>query len=145
MPAAIPVARKPAGAVTPWVRTSRGRCRSVVGHGATPTIDSPSVSGQPSARFIDCTAAPPVPLTRLSMAAIATNVLGVLVDGDRQLRGVAADHRAGLRQLALGQQVHERLGVVGLFVGGAQLRQRRGGAGGAGGQDAARTSGSAPG
>ena len=29
MPAAIPVARKPAGAVTPWVRTSRvGECRS---------------------------------------------------------------------------------------------------------------------
>ncbi|WP_369828494.1 bifunctional ornithine acetyltransferase/N-acetylglutamate synthase, partial [Mycobacterium sp. E735] len=31
-------------------------------------------SGQPSAKFIACTAAPPVPLTRLSMAAMATNV-----------------------------------------------------------------------
>ena len=45
-----------------------------IGHGATPTIESPSVSGQPSARFIDCTAAPPVPLTRLSIAAMPMKV-----------------------------------------------------------------------
>src|SRR5690606_14062926 len=57
-----------------------GGCGDALGpqqlaHGATPTTVRPSVSGQPSARFIDCTAAPPVPFTRLSMAAIATNVL----------------------------------------------------------------------
>ena len=69
MPAAIPVARNPAGAVTPWVRINRPSSHA---HGATPTIESPSVSGHPSARFIDCTAAPPVPFTRLSIAHNAT-------------------------------------------------------------------------
>src|ERR1035441_4111621 len=47
--------------------------RDCGGHGATPTTDSPSVSGQPSARFIDCTAAPAAPLTRLSIAQTATS------------------------------------------------------------------------
>ena len=108
MPAEIPAARKPSGAVTPWVRTSRvllpiPRSRRYSHDG------KPSVSGQPSARFIDCTAAPPVPLTRLSIAQTATNMLAVFVDGDRDVRGVAADHRAGLRKLTLGQQMHERL------------------------------------
>ena len=81
MPAAIPVARKPAGAVTPCVRTSRAVSDTSVicrlrlrNHGETPTIESPSVSGQSNARFIDCTAAPPVPLTRLSMAAMPMKV-----------------------------------------------------------------------
>ena len=33
----------------------------------------------------------------------------VIVHGDRELCRVAADHRAGARQLPFGQQVHERL------------------------------------
>src|SRR5690606_506818 len=41
-------------------------------HGATPSICRPAVSGRPSATFIDCTAAPAVPLTRLSMADTTT-------------------------------------------------------------------------
>src|SRR5699024_2743009 len=41
-------------------------------HGATPSRGKPRVSGQPHARFIDCTAAPAVPLTRLSMAQTLT-------------------------------------------------------------------------
>ena len=123
--------------MTPWVRTSRAPAGEP-GHGATPTTERPSVSGQPSARFIDCTAAPPVPLTRLSIARIATNVSASSSTATRDVSGVAADDRAGARQLALGQQVNERLRVVGLFVCGPQLRQRRPGARGAGGQDAAR-------
>ena len=74
MPAAIPVARKPAGRGDALGAQQPACASACLGHGATPTIESPSVSGQPSARFIDCTAAPPVPLTRLSIAAIATNV-----------------------------------------------------------------------
>src|SRR5262249_42112431 len=42
-------------------------------HGATPTVDSPAFSGRPRARFMDWTAAPAVPLVRLSMAATATS------------------------------------------------------------------------
>src|SRR5699024_3769377 len=42
------------------------------GHGATPSRGRPRVSGQPHARFIDCTAAPAVPFTRLSMAQTLT-------------------------------------------------------------------------
>src|SRR5699024_7107688 len=42
-------------------------------HGAIPTVESPVVSGQPRAMFIDCTAPPAVPLVRLSTAPTATN------------------------------------------------------------------------
>src|SRR5690606_29834149 len=40
--------------------------------GATAVVGRPSVSGRPSARFIDCTAPPAVPLTRLSIAQTVT-------------------------------------------------------------------------
>ena len=46
-----------------------GNCSSVkvVAHGRRdPTVESPVASGRPSARFMHCTAAPPVPLARLS-------------------------------------------------------------------------------
>src|SRR5699024_7142032 len=42
------------------------------GHRATASEGRPRVSGHPHARFIDCTAAPAVPLTRLSMAQTLT-------------------------------------------------------------------------
>src|SRR3712207_2927018 len=42
-------------------------------HGATPTSGRPAVSGRPSARLAHWTAAPPVPLVRLSTAATTTN------------------------------------------------------------------------
>ena len=54
-----------------------------------------------------CTAAPPVPLARLSTAATATSRPGGLVHGDLHVHGVGADHGLGLRPLALAQQVHE--------------------------------------
>src|SRR5690606_23573814 len=44
----------------------------LLGHGATPSVGSPSASGRPSARLRDWSAAPAVPLTRLSIAQIAT-------------------------------------------------------------------------
>ncbi len=44
----------------------------VVGHGATPFTGRPSSSGRPRAMFMLCTAPPAVPLTRLSIALIAT-------------------------------------------------------------------------
>src|SRR5690606_27603938 len=42
-------------------------------HGATPTVVRPVVSGSPRARFRHCTAAPAVPLARLSTAPTATS------------------------------------------------------------------------
>src|SRR5690606_3910577 len=42
------------------------------GHGATPSVVRPAVCGRPSAMFMDCTAAPAVPLTRLSIAVTVT-------------------------------------------------------------------------
>src|SRR5699024_6693907 len=42
------------------------------GHGASPTVLSPEVSSSPSARIMHCTAAPAVPLARLSTAPTAT-------------------------------------------------------------------------
>lgn len=49
--------------------------------------------------------------------------LRVLVHRDGDVRCVAADHRAGARQLPLRHQINERLCMVGLFVGCPQLRQ----------------------
>src|SRR5690606_7599353 len=46
--------------------------RVVVGHGATPVVGRPVVSGMPRARLRHCTAAPAVPLVRLSIAATTT-------------------------------------------------------------------------
>ena len=64
---------------------------------------------------------------------------GALVDGDLEVDGVRAEHRLGLRPLARGQEVHERLVGVRLEVrrprvvgGHARLERGR-----AGGQDAA--------
>ena len=86
-------------------------------HGATPTIGSPRVSGRPSARLRDCSAAPPVPFVRLSMAATTTTRRDPPVDGDLQERGVRAEgvRRAG--PAALGEHVDERLVGVGLHPG----------------------------
>src|SRR5206468_4004712 len=42
-------------------------------HGATPTVVRPRVSEMPSARFIDWTAPPAVPLVRLSIAPTTTS------------------------------------------------------------------------
>ena len=137
MPAAIPAARKPAGAVTPCVRTSRAGVSVRV----TVPPRRPKGLRSPASPAPGSSTAPrrlPVPLTRLSIARDRHERAGVLVDRDGDVRGVAADHRAGAGQLPLGHQVNERLGVVGLFVGRPQLRQRRTGARGAGRQDAAR-------
>src|SRR5699024_9931058 len=41
-------------------------------YGATPTLESPEVSGRSNAIFIDWIAAPAVPLARLSTAAVRT-------------------------------------------------------------------------
>ena len=89
-----------------------------------------------------CTAAPAVPLARLSTAPTTTARPcrpGGGVDGDLEVDGVRAEHGLGLGPAALGQQVHERLVGVGRFVGAAQGRGRRtGGDGGrAGREDAA--------
>ena len=43
-------------------------------HGARPTVVRPVASGRPSARFMHWTAAPPVPLARLSTAPTATSL-----------------------------------------------------------------------
>ena len=48
-----------------------GRIR--VGHGHRGTASMPVVSGRPSIRFIDCTACPAPPLTRLSSALVTTS------------------------------------------------------------------------
>src|SRR5690606_8530902 len=45
----------------------------VGGHGATPVVGRPEVSGRPRARLRHCTAAPAVPLVRLSIAAMTTS------------------------------------------------------------------------
>ena len=67
------------------------------------------------------TAAPAVPLARLSTTATATSRRTRLVDGDLHLHGVGAEHGLGLRPLALGQQVDERLVGVRRRVGVADL------------------------
>src|SRR5690606_37909423 len=62
-PAALQPGSDAGGAEAPWGGD---------GHGATPTAVRPRPSGSPRARFIDWTAAPAVPLPRLSMAHTAT-------------------------------------------------------------------------
>ena len=64
-------------------------------HGATPATGRPSVSGSPRARFAHCTAAPAVPLVRLSMAATTTTRPARCVHRDLHVRVVAAEHGRG--------------------------------------------------
>src|SRR6476660_4874330 len=112
MPAAIPVARNPAGAVTPWARTSRVvsvisvicrlRLRSHLSPPAPKSRrhshDRKSVRLWPTQRKVHrlhgCAAGP---LDEIVDGGDRDERLGILVDGDRQLRGVAADDRAGVR------------------------------------------------
>ena len=73
--------------------------------------------------FADWMAAPAVPLTRLSIARDHDDPAGRLVDGEADQGGVGAEHVGRSRELALGQQVHERLVGVGLLPGGAHRRR----------------------
>ena len=70
------------------------------GHGATPTLDRPVVSGRPRARFMHWTAPPAVPLVRLSSAATATSRPAAAIDGDLEVHGVGSEDGLGLRPLA---------------------------------------------
>ena len=87
------------------------------------------------------TAAPAVPLARLSTAPTATIRSCVLVDGHLQVHGVGPGDRLGLRPLPLREQVHERLVGVRLGVDARRPRRRsrrRSSGRRAGGEDAAR-------
>ena len=97
-------------------------------------------SSRPRARFMHWTAAPAVPLARLSTAPTATSRPAASSTVTWRLHGVGAEHRLGLRPLALGQDVHERLVGVRLVVGVARRRRRsrrRASGRRAGGEDAA--------
>ena len=119
-----PAARNPAGAVTLTAPPPRSA--------------GPVVSGSPSARFAHWTAAPAVPLVRLSMRR-RRRPGRCARRGRPEVHGVAAEDGRGLGPLPFGQQVHERLVGVGLLLGRADpAAVTPGGRGGAGGEDAAR-------
>src|SRR5690606_9072756 len=59
--------RQPAHGEVAWMLVQRASA-----HGATTEVDSPRVSDSPSAMLADCTAAPAVPLVKLSIATTAT-------------------------------------------------------------------------
>ena len=117
----------------PRRRTSRPRStadrarRHVMATGAA---SMPVVSGSPSMRFIDCTACPAPPLTRLSSALVTTSwraVVGVeRAEGPRQVGPHAAfdGDDLGLR-LASAEHAHERRALVGARDTAARPAGRR--------------------
>src|SRR5690606_28299326 len=65
-------------------------------HGATPFTVRARSSGRPSARFMDCTAAPAVPLTRLS-TAVTTTTRSAARSIARPIRAVFAPSTSAVR------------------------------------------------
>ena len=135
----VPLALRPA--VTPAARKPRAADGRVALTGRLLRSGRPRVSARPRARLAHWTAAPAVPLVRLSMAATTTTRPSRSSTRHLQLDVVAADDVEAVRgPLALGQEVDEGLVGVGRLPGLAHAAGARAGAqpGRAGGEDAAR-------